>query len=228
MSDHLIKSIFRNLESNIHERFSIYEDILSKTLVSGNGSVEQSIQVQRTDPSALTPMDRMIKVETNILNMMETIRSVQEQVRQYHKDMEALRQRMIILEAAQKTVAPVPEEVQQEIATNEVIHAPELAEAEGAEVEEQVEEEEVFEEVEVEEEVEEEEEVEVEEEEVEEEEEGDEVEVSLQSFVYARDKKTYWRDDDMIVYPEDEDGNVIDTPIGVWNEKTQKIHPLPK
>ena len=227
MSDHLIKSIFRNLESNIHERFSIYEDILSKTLVNGNGSVEQSIQVQRSDPAVL---DRMNRVETALKSMMDSVHSVQEQVRQYHKEMEALRKRMTILEAAQKTVAPVPEEVQQEIATNEVIHAPELAEAEGAEVEEQ-DEEEVFEEVEVEEEEEEvveEEEEEEEEEEVEEEEEGEEVELSLEAFVYPRDKKTYWRDDDNVVYPEDEDGNVIDTPIGVWNEKTQKIHPLPK
>jgi hypothetical protein len=133
-----------------------------------------------------------------------------------------------VLQASHTATIPGRDEVEQEIAHREVTGALELAEAEGAEsekeeVEEEEEEEEVEEEV-VEEEVEEE---EVVEEEVEEEEE-EEQELELESFIYKRNGKTYYRDPDNNVYQDDEDGNLIDTPVGVWNGLTQRIHPLAK
>ena len=218
MSVHLVRELFRNLETTLHERQAIIEDIIQKS-VGGNGSMEQSMQIQRPDPAVL---DRLSKVENTVKHVLDSVLSVEATMRAYRQDMETLRARMLVLEAAQKTVAPAPEEVQQEIAKREVAAAPELAEAEAAEVdeeEEEVVEEEVVEEEEVEEEV-------VEEEEEVEEEEGEEL--VLESFVYKRNGKTYYRDTDNNVYQEDEDGNVIDTPIGVWNDKTERIHPLSK
>jgi hypothetical protein len=62
------------------------------------------------------------------------------------------------------------------------------------------------------------------EEEVEEEEE--EVMQNLTEFEW-KDKagvvQTYWRDSDNQVYEKDEDGDLNDTPIGIWNEAKQKL-----
>ena len=67
--------------------------------------------------------------------------------------------------------------------------------------------------------------VEVEEELVEEEEE-DEIMQNLTEFDW-KDKagvvQTYWRDSDNQVYEKDEDGDLNDTPIGIWNEAKQKL-----
>lgn len=68
-------------------------------------------------------------------------------------------------------------------------------------------------------EVEEEEEVVEEEEEVVEEEEGEAME--LEEFEYKG--VTYYRDGENQVYQKDEEGDLDDTPIGVWNEVKQKV-----
>ena len=67
----------------------------------------------------------------------------------------------------------------------------------------------------------------VEEELVEEEvEEEDEIMQNLTEFDW-KDKagvvQTYWRDSDNQVYEKDEDGDLNDTPIGIWNEAKQKL-----
>lgn len=80
-------------------------------------------------------------------------------------------------------------------------------------------EEEAVEETDEQEEVEQEEEVEVETEEVEEEEEGEAME--LEEFEYKG--VTYYRDGENQVYQKDDDGDLDDTPIGVWNEAKQKV-----
>jgi hypothetical protein len=70
----------------------------------------------------------------------------------------------------------------------------------------------------------EEEEVEVAEEEAEEEveeEAEEEAEVQLEEFEYKG--STYYRDGDNNVYMADEDGELVDEPIGVWNEAKQRI-----
>lgn len=62
----------------------------------------------------------------------------------------------------------------------------------------------------------------VEEEEAEEVEEEDAVE--LEEFTYKN--KTYYKDGENQVYQIDSDGELDDTPIGIWNEKTKRIHPI--
>jgi hypothetical protein len=226
MSTPMVRELFRSLETTLHERLSIIEELLRN-----DGSMEKSMQIQRPDPAVL---DRLAKVEAqytsfaesthNMYVMKNTLDSLFQMVNELSKTVRRL-------EASHTAVVPSREEVEEEIAHREIAAAPELAEAEAAEVEEQeeeVEEEEVVEEEVEEEEVEEEEveEEEVEEEEVEEEEEGEELE--LEEFVYKRNGKTYYRDPDNNVYQEDEDGNLVDTPVGVWNPKTERIHPLTK
>ena len=64
-------------------------------------------------------------------------------------------------------------------------------------------------------------EAEVEEEEAEEEEEEA---VELEEFTYKN--KTYYKDGENQVYQIGGDGELDDTPIGIWNEKTKRIHPI--
>jgi len=62
------------------------------------------------------------------------------------------------------------------------------------------------------------------EEEAEEAEEAEEVEAeaeALQEFEYKGN--TYYRDSENLVYKLDDDGDLDDTPFGVWNEEKQKI-----
>ena len=59
------------------------------------------------------------------------------------------------------------------------------------------------------------------EEEVEEEEEAEEEAMELEEFEYKG--VTYYRDGENQVYQKDDDGDLDDTPIGVWNEDKKKI-----
>ena len=214
----MVRELFRGLETTLHERLSIIEELLRKPL-GGDGSIEQSMLVQRPDPAVL---DRLAKVEAQAARffetyemMLESVNSMTQNVNRLYNDVSSVRESVKYLQASHTASSPQAEEVQQEIAKREAANAPELAEAEAAEVEEEEEVEEEVEEEEVEE--------EVEEEEVEEEQ-----ELELESFVYKRNGKTYYKDPENNVYQDDEDGNLLDTPIGVWNETTQRIHPLAK
>jgi hypothetical protein len=225
MSVPIVRELFRGLESTLHERLTIIEELLRKPL-GGDGSIEQSMQIQRPDPAVL---DRLAKVETQAMRaldsfdmMIDSMNTLTQTVNRLSHDISSVRDTVKVLQASHTATIPGRDEVEQEIAHREVTGALELAEAEGAESEkEDVEEEEEEEEEEVEE--------EVEEEEVEEDvEEEEEQELELESFIYKRNGKTYYRDPDNNVYQDDEDGNLIDTPVGVWNETTQRIHPLAK
>jgi uncharacterized protein YoxC len=222
MSLPIVRELFRGLETTLHERLSIIEELLRKPL-GGDGSIEQSMLVQRPDPAVL---DRLVKVEAQTARFFDTyemlldsVNSMTQNVNRLSRDVSTVRESVKFLQASHTASSPQAEEVQQEIAKREAAGASELAEAEAADVEEEVEEEE-----------EEEEEEEVEEEEVEEEEEEEEEaqELELESFVYKRNGKTYYKDPDNNVYQDDEDGNLLDSPIGVWNVTTQRIHPLAK
>jgi hypothetical protein len=68
---------------------------------------------------------------------------------------------------------------------------------------------------------EEEEEAEAQAEEEEEEEEAEAEAEALQEFEYKGN--TYYRDSENLVYKLDDDGDLDDTPFGVWNEEKQKI-----
>jgi hypothetical protein len=56
------------------------------------------------------------------------------------------------------------------------------------------------------------------------EEEEQEQEVELEEFIYK--KKTYYKDGENQVYQMDSEGNLDESPIGMWNEQTQRIHPI--
>ncbi len=250
----LVRQLFRGLESTINERMNMIETLLEKGdhsidmgAASSAGTIESSVKVTRLDPEVMERVkkleDRMddfkkmdarmaetqkdignvasrySRVDYAILHMTDTIEKLRVQVAELQKKVE-------VLQASHVATQPTSEEVQQEIAHREVVSAPELAEAEAAEVEE--EEEEEFEEQVIEEadmaDDEEEAEEEVEEEEVEEEEVEEEEAEELTEFVYR--KQTYYRDSENMCYQLDEDGNLIDTPIGVWNATTNRIHPL--
>jgi hypothetical protein len=208
MSVPIVRELFRGLETTLHERLTIIEELLRKPL-GGDGSIEQSMQIQRPDPAVL---DRIAKVEAHNVRLAESFAMLIDTLNGLTEEISHIRNSMRVLEASHTANVPVAEEVEQEIAHREAVSAPELAEAEAAEAEE---EEEVEEEV-------------VEEEGDEEEAEEEEQELELESFVYKRNGKTYYRDPENNVYQDDEDGNLIDTPIGVWNETTQRIHPLAK
>jgi hypothetical protein len=63
--------------------------------------------------------------------------------------------------------------------------------------------------------------------EVEEEVEEEEVEeeaMELEEFTYKG--KTYYKDGENQVYQIGSDGELDDTPVGIWNEKTKRIHPI--
>lgn len=51
--------------------------------------------------------------------------------------------------------------------------------------------------------------------------EAEEEAVSLEEFTYKGE--TYYKDSENSVYQVDQDGDVDDTPIGMWNEQKQKI-----
>jgi len=107
----------------------------------------------------------------------------------------------------------------------------EQEEAEAEEEQEEVEEAEAEAEEEQEEAEEEQEEAEEEQEEAEEEQEDEEMEteeevITFESFEYKGE--TYYKDPDGQVYQADADGDLDETPIGVWNEAKQKIQKYAK
>jgi len=119
--------------------------------------------------------------------------------------------------------AEAEEEVEAE-AEEEQVEVEEEAEEEQVE-EQQVEEEQVEEqeEAEVEEQVEEQEEAEVEEEQVEEAEEAELEEEVIEYKEVQWKGQTYYVDGNEQAYEMDSDGDLVDTPIGVWREATQKL-----
>ena len=48
--------------------------------------------------------------------------------------------------------------------------------------------------------------------------------VELEEFTYKN--KTYYKDGENQVYQLSSDGELDDTPVGIWNEKTKRIHPI--
>jgi hypothetical protein len=73
-------------------------------------------------------------------------------------------------------------------------------------------------------EVEEEDDAEVEEEEDDAEVEVEEEAVELEEFTYKG--KTYYKDGENQVYQMDKNGDVDETPVGIWNDQTKRIHPI--
>ena len=116
MSVQMMRELFRNLENTVHERLMIIEELLQKSS-GGNGSIEQSMQIQRPDPAVL---DRLSKMETttsrmkdNFETIVDTVNSLAQAVSRLKNEVSDMRKAVKVLEAAQKTVSPAPEEVQE-------------------------------------------------------------------------------------------------------------------
>ncbi len=241
MSTEVVKELFRNLETTLHDRLKVIEEILSNTKqsvanTSNGAALEEGLNKLQRHIESLEEYT-MGEVRTLVYNhdMLEKRVELLETNTSDHfkkvilliESIEKMQKRMDDEKPVEAAEVEVEIEETQEAALNadidpvgtETKARTALAKAveELEEEEEEVEEEEVEEEEVEEEEVEEE---EVEEEEVEEE------ELELEEFEYK--KKTYYRDQHNNVYIADEDGCVDPSAVvGIWNPKTKKIERVP-
>jgi len=204
MSEQLIHELFRGVESVVHERLVIAEDVLQKKQSS---ELAEMVKVQGYKIDSISMQLHKLSEQ---ITMLISIKASQINHPYIHHDSVAFMPQAPMPQAPMPQAASMSEPVLKNVTIGPCVSAIDMAEEE---LEEEVLEEEVLEE---------EEEEEVEEEEEEEEEEAKEIE--LTEFIYK--KKTYYKDAENQVYQIDSDGNPDDNPIGVWNEQTQRIHPM--
>jgi hypothetical protein len=190
MSEQLIHELFRGVESVVHERLVIAENVLQKKQSS---ELAEMVKVQGYKIDSLSMQLHKLSEQIAILTSLKASQINHPFI---HPDSVAF-----MPQAPMPQAASMPEPVLKNVTIGPCVSAIDMAEEE---LEEEVLEEEEEEEVE------------------EEEEEAQEVE--LEEFIYK--KKTYYKDAENQVYQMDSDGNLDDSPIGVWNEQTQRIHPM--
>ena len=196
MSEQLIHELFRGVESVVHERLVIAEDVLQKKQSS---ELAEMVKVQGYKIDSLSMQLHKLSEQISILTSLKASQINHPFI---HPDSVAFMPQAPMPQAAPM---PVAEPVLKNVTIGPCVSAIDMAE-EVLEEEEEVLEEEVLEE------------------EVEEEVEEEAQEVELEEFIYK--KKTYYKDGENQVYQMDSDGNLDDSPIGVWNEQTQRIHPM--
>ena len=198
MSSELLHELFSGLEKSVHERLVMAKDVLDKK-----------------QESELAELVRLHGYKIDALSLQ--LSRISEQLSQMKTPASLLPSAMSTMMTASVPVATAP------LATAPLVTAP-LATTKNVMIsppvvptkpvllpppvllpEEEVDDAEV--------------EVEEEEEEVEEEE-----AVELEEFTYKN--KTYYKDGENQVYQIGSDGELDDTPIGIWNEKTKRIHPI--
>ena len=209
MSEQLIHELFRGVESVVHERLVIAEDVLQKKQSS---ELAEMVKIQGYKIDSLSMQLHKL---SDLITVLTSLKASQINHPFIHPDSVAFMPQATMPQATmpqapmpQATMpqaAPMPfaEPVLKNVTIGPCVSAIDMAEEV---LEEEVLEEEVLEEE--------------EEEEVEEEAQ----EVELEEFIYK--KKTYYKDGENQVYQMDSDGNLDDSPIGVWNEQTQRIHPM--
>jgi len=190
MSEQLIHELFRGVESVVHERLVIAEDVLQKKQSS---ELAEMVKVQGYKIDSLSMQLHKLSEQIAILTSLKASQINHPFI---HPDSVAFMPQAAMPQA----VAPVAEPVLKNVTIGPCVSAIDMAEEE---LEEEVLEEEVLEE---------------------EEEEEEAQEVELEEFIYK--KKTYYKDAENQVYQMDSDGNLDDSPIGIWNEQTQRIHPM--
>jgi hypothetical protein len=195
MSEQLIHELFRGVESVVHERLVIAEDVLQKKQSS---ELAEMVKVQGYKIDSLSMQLHKLSEQ---ITMLISIKASQINHPFIHPDSVAFMPQAAMPQAAMPQVASMSEPVLKNVTIGPCVSA--------IDMEEEVLEEEVFEE-------------EVMEEVEEEEEEAQEVE--LEEFIYK--KKTYYKDGENQVYQMDSEGNLDESPIGMWNEQTQRIHPI--
>ena len=189
MSEQLIHELFRGVESVVHERLVIAEDVLQKKQSS---ELAEMVKVQGYKIDSLSMQLHKLSEQ---ITMLISIKASQINHPYIHHDSVAFMPQAPMPQAPMPQAASMSEPVLKNVTIGPCVSAIDMAE-------EEVLEEEVLEE--------------------EEEEEAQEVE--LEEFIYK--KKTYYKDAENQVYQMDSDGNLDDSPIGVWNEQTQRIHPM--
>jgi len=184
MSEQLIHELFRGVESVVHERLVIAEDVLQKKQSS---ELAEMVKVQGYK---IDNLSMQLHKLSELITVLTSLKASQINHPFIHPDSVAF----------MPQAASMSEPVLKNVTIGPCVSAIDMAEEE---LEEEVEEEEVLEE---------------------EEEEEEAQEVELTEFIYK--KKTYYKDAENQVYQIDSDGNPDDNPIGVWNEQTQRIHPM--
>ena len=199
MSEQLIHELFRGVESVVHERLVIAEDVLQKKQSS---ELAEMVKVQGYKIDSLSMQLHKLSEQISILTSLKASQINHPFI---HPDSVAF-----MPQAPMSQAAPMPfaEPVLKNVTIGPCVSAIDMVEEEEV-VEEEVVEEEVVEEEEEEEEV---------------VEEAQEVELEVEEFIYK--KKTYYKDGENQVYQMDSEGNLDESPIGMWNEQTQRIHPI--
>lgn len=198
MSEQLIHELFRGVESVVHERLVIAEDVLQKKQSS---ELAEMVKVQGYKIDNLSMQLHKLSEQIAILTSLKASQINHPFI---HPDSVAFMPQAPMPQVPMpQAPMPVAEPILKNVTIGPCVSAIDMAEEE---LEEEVLEEEVLEE----------------EVEVEEEEEAQEVE--LEEFIYK--KKTYYKDGENQVYQMDSEGNLDESPIGMWNEQTQRIHPM--
>ena len=244
MSIETIRSLFRVLENTLHERLTVIEDVINNQ-VQPSESSNENLELHKRVATLEMMVGRISKLDTCYNLMWADYIKLQQRVDILHANMQlesaGLRATKSVV-ADERPVEAVEAEVELETAEAEALDAdidasevergatvalkdavkalPAPVSVSAKEAEEDDEEEDDEEEEAEEEEAEEE--AEAEEEEAEAEEEAEEeAGVSVEEFIYRN--KTYYRDSDNKVYRADEEGDILDEVIGVWNPTTKKI-----
>lgn len=219
MSDSTIQQLFVNLERTIHDRLNVIQEVMQST---------RPLQPAYTGNTNYAPCQ-----DTSML--LQKIYTLEATVQQMNTDMTFLREKIekndILplrpidgIEVVPKREVVLEEEKPLSFAdrlllnkkARKALEAEEMGEAYKEPmdvVEDEVEEAEEAEEAEVEEEAEEAEEPE--------EEEAEEEAEELEDFEYKG--STYYRDSENNVFMTDENGELVDEPIGKWNSEKQRI-----
>jgi hypothetical protein len=192
MSEQLIHELFRGVESVVHERLVIAEDVLQKKQSS---ELAEMVKVQGYKIDSLSMQLHKLSEQIAILTSLKASQINHPFI---HPDSVAFMPQAPMPQAAMPQAASMSEPVLKNVTIGPCVSAIDMAEEELEE--------------------------EVLEEEVEEEEEEEAQEVELEEFIYK--KKTYYKDAENQVYQMNSDGNLDDSPIGIWNEQTQRIHPM--
>jgi hypothetical protein len=198
MSEQLIHELFRGVESVVHERLVIAEDVLQKKQSS---ELAEMVKVQGYKIDSLSMQLHKLSEQ---ITMLISIKASQINHPFIHPDSvafmpQAAMPQAAMPQAAMPQVASMSEPVLKNVTIGPCVSAIDM-------VEEVLEEEVLEEEV------------------LEEEEEEEAQEVELEEFIYK--KKTYYKDGENQVYQMDSEGNLDESPIGMWNEQTQRIHPI--
>lgn len=229
MSTEVIQELCRNIETTLHDRLTVIQDILKSTKQSTGSGDTLAVQAKLNElQSHITSVEEyaMGEVRTLAYNhdqlekrvelLESSMRKAAETLLTLNETIGSLQKRMDDERPVEAVEAEVEVEETQEAALNadaDVIATEAKAKESMAKAVEELQEDEEEEDAD--------DEAEDEDEEVEEE------ELDLEPFTYK--KTTYARDQNNNVYNLDEEGNAdISEVVGIWNPTTKKIDPVPQ